>query len=128
MGSALSIDEFFELLISLRINVTEREVFQLTAHLAHTEPVGKRSVNFHGLASDRLAAVGRKISERSHVVETIGELDHDDADVIGHGEEHLAEILSLLLLLGRELDLADLGYTIDDVSDFRTKQLFDLIQ
>jgi len=73
-------------------------------------------------------AVSRKVPERSHVVETVCKLDHDDADVVRHGEEHLTEILSLLRLLGRELDLADLGYTIDDVSDFRSKSSSILVE
>jgi hypothetical protein len=40
-------------------------------------------------------------------VQSIGELDHDDPDIVRHGEKHLAEILCLLFLLD-ELDLADL--------------------
>ena len=128
MGPALLIDEFLEFLIRLRIDVAEGQILQFAPHLAHPQPVRKRRVDFHGFPGNRLAPVGRKVPERSHVVETVCKLDHDDADVVRHGEEHLTEILSLLRLLGRELDLADLGHTIDDVSDFRSKKLFDTVE
>jgi hypothetical protein len=45
------------------------------------------------------------VLERPHVVQAVRELDQDHADVLGHGEDHLAEVLGLLFLRGLEGDL-----------------------
>ena len=37
-------------------------------------------------------------AQGSHVVQTVRELDDDDPDVSGHGNQHLAQVLGLLVL------------------------------
>jgi hypothetical protein len=44
----------------------------------------------------------RQVMQRPHVVQPVGQLDEDDADVVHHGEQHLAEVLRLPLLARRE--------------------------
>ena len=61
--------------------------------------------------------------ERAHVVQPVGQLDQDDADVVHHREHHLAEALGLLLLLRVEGDARDLGETLDDVRDVLSEVL-----
>src|SRR5690606_28989987 len=63
--------------------------------------------------------------ERAHVVQPVGQLDQDDAHVARHGEQHLAEALRLLLLLGRERDPVQLGQAVDDVGDLGSEALVD---
>ncbi len=53
--------------------------------------------------------------ERAHVVQAIGELDHDDADVVDHGQHHLADALGLGLFTRGEFDFADLRDALNDV-------------
>ena len=69
----------------------------------------------------------RQVTERAHVVRAIGELDENDADVAGHGEDHLAEVLGLLLLARGEIDLADLGHAVDERGDLGSEDLLDLL-
>ena len=38
--------------------------------------------------------------QRAHIVQTIRQFDHNDADILRHGEEHLTQILCLHLQLG----------------------------
>ena len=57
----------------------------------------------------------------------IGELHEDDADIVNHREQHLAEILRLPLLARRERDGADLGHAFDDVRHFGAEVLLDLL-
>eukprot|EP00965_Chrysotila_dentata_P228472 6196620-Pleurochrysis_carterae.AAC.1 len=57
--------------------------------------------------------------ERAHVVQPVGELDHDDAPVGAHGEQHVA-VVELSPLLGRQrrhvlIQLGHLGVALDDV-------------
>ena len=50
----------------------------------------------------RVCALLGQVLQRAHVVQAVGELDQDDADVVDHGQEHLAEVLGLALLGGGE--------------------------
>jgi len=66
-------------------------------------------------------------------VEAVGELDDDDAEVLGHGEEHLAEVFGLdVVLAGAGLggllgDLGELGDALDHGGDFGAEALADLL-
>ena len=60
-------------------------------------------------------------------MEPIGELDEDDADVVDHRQQHLAEVLDLALLAGRERDGADLGDALDDVRDVVAERVADAL-
>ena len=60
-------------------------------------------------------------------MQAVGELDEDDADVVDHREQHLAEVLRLPLLARRERDGADLGDALDDVGDLGAEQLLDAL-
>ncbi len=64
--------------------------------------------------------------ERAHVVQAVGQLDEDDADVVDHGQHHLAKVFGLLLFAGGEVDLADLGDAFDDVRDLLAEFLADV--
>ena len=61
-------------------------------------------------------------------MDAIGEFHHDDPNIVGHGEQHFAKILSLLGFLRSELNLTDLGDAIDDVSDFGSKNRLDVFK
>jgi len=122
---AARLDGYADLFVSDGIDVFETEVFEFAANLAHAEPVRDGSVDFERLSRDLLLALGIEMLEGAHVVEAVGELDEDDADVVDHGEHHLAEVLGLRFFAGREIDLADLGYAFDDVGDLFAEFLAD---
>ena len=64
--------------------------------------------------------------ERAHVVQAVGQLDEHHADVIHHGQHHLAQIFGLLLFAGGEIDGADFGDSLDDMRDLFAKFLADI--
>jgi hypothetical protein len=71
---------------------------------------------------------GAHVLERPHVVRAIGELDEQDADVLRHRHDHLAEVLRLLLLLrvpGGEL--RELRHAVDEVGDLGPEELRDVL-
>ena len=115
-------------LVGLRLEILERELLELVLDLAHAEPVGNRRVDVERLLRDLDAPLLRQVPERAHVVETVGELDEDDADVIHHRQQHLAEVLGLALLARGEGDGADLGDAFDHVGDLGPKQLRDALR
>ena len=105
----------------------EAQLLELVLHQAHPEPVGDGRVDVQRLLGDLDPPLLRQVVERAHVVQPVGQLDDDDADVVDHRQEHLAEVLGLALLARRKRDRADFGDALDDVGDFRAKQLLDAL-
>ena len=114
---AAGLDRGGDLLVADGVGVAEGEVFELAAHLAHAEPVGERRVDVERLAGNRFLAIGLQMLEGAHVVEPVGQLDQDHADVGDHGEQHLAHVLGLAVFAIGELDFVDFGDALDDVGD-----------
>ena len=106
-----------ELAVLVRLEVLEGEVLELPLDLPHAEPMRQRGVDLHRLARDALLLLGRQVLERAHVVEPVGELDDDDPHVLGHGHEHLPDVLGLLLL--HRPGAAELGELRDPVDQAR---------
>jgi hypothetical protein len=63
------------------------------------------------------------MAQGPHVVQPVGQLDENHADVVHHRQQHLAEVLRLPLLAGREPDGADLGHPFHDVGDLGAEEL-----
>ncbi len=103
------------LVVADGIDITEGQIFEFAAHLAHAETVGQRSVDFKGLACNLLPADLGQMLQRAHVVQPVGQFDQHHANVIHHGEDHLADVLGLALFTAGEVDLVDLGHTLDDM-------------
>ena len=59
-------------------------------------------------------------------METVGELDEHDPDVVDHGQHHFAEVFSLLFFAGSEVDFADLGDAFHQVRDLLSEFLADV--
>ena len=64
--------------------------------------------------------------DRAHVVQAVGELDDQDAQVGGHRDEHLAHRRRLLRLPRVELDAVELGDAVDDGGDLAAEVPLDV--
>ncbi len=73
-----------------------------------------------------LLLVARHVAERPHVVQPVGELDDQDADVAGHRDHHLADGLGLGG--GAVLDLVQLGDAVDEGRDVLAELAAQLVQ
>ena len=104
----------------------EREILQLEVERVEAEAVGDRRVDVERLVRDPPPVRRRHRIERAHVVQPVGELDQDDADVLRHREQHLAEALGLRVLARVELDLVELGDAVDHVGDELAERGLDL--
>ena len=113
------------LFIADRVHVAEAEILQFAADLSHAEAVRDGRVDVERFAGDLLLAIWLKVFERPHVVQAIGQLDHDDADVVYHGQHHLAQVFGLRFFGGGKIDLADLGDAFDDMRHLLAKLLAD---
>ena len=117
-----------DVVVGVRVQVAEGQVLQLPPDLADAQPVRERRVDVHRLAGDAPAPGLRQRLQRPHVVEPVGELDEDHADVVRHRQEHPADVLRVQLLVGAELDPAELGDALDQAADRRAELGLDLLQ
>ena len=111
------LDAILDLVVADGIQVGKAEVLQLLLDRVDTEAVRKRRIDVHGLQRDGAAAVLPLRREGAHVVQTVAELDEDDADILRHGEQHLADVLDVRLFLVLDVDLLDLGQAVHQHGD-----------
>jgi hypothetical protein len=101
-------------LAGLGVEFREGEILQLGLDVLHPDPLGQRGVDLHRLGGDPPALL-RALDEaqRAHVVQAVGELHQQHADVVRHREQQLAEVLGLGRLRRLELQLVQLGHAVD---------------
>ena len=116
-----------ELARRLRLEGPEGQILELLLHPVDAQPVGERDVDVEGLLRDATLGVLRHVPERAHVVEAVGQLDEQDADVLGHRDQHLAEVLGLSFTNRGELDAGDLGEALDQEADLLAEAALDLV-
>ena len=109
-------------LVGIGLQVEEGQVLELPLDRAHAQAVGQRRVYVHGLARLKQTAVLAQGGKRAHVMQAVGEFDDDDADVLGHGKEHLAQREGLLLVHAVDFDVGELGHAIDELGHRIAKQ------
>ena len=87
----------FEYAVAQRVQVAKTEILEFDLEPVNAQPVCDGRIDVERLAGYAFALAGRHGFERLHVVQTIGELHEDDADVLDHRQHHLAETLGLRL-------------------------------
>ena len=108
-------DEPHDLVVDLGVEGGEGQVLQLPLDGVHAEPVGQRRVDLERLVGLALGRLARDVAPGAGVVQPVGELDDEDADVAGHRDDHLAHGLGLgRLAVG---DLVELGHPVDEPRD-----------
>jgi len=111
----------------LRVFVTERKVLQLALYPGDAEPVGHGSIDIKSFLGDAPPLCFRLILKGAHIVKAVRQLDQNNPDVVRHGEEHLSKILRLAFFLGLEIDLADLGNTVNEVCNLGSEDCLQLL-
>ena len=114
--------------INIRIEILHAEVIHFNLDLGNTEPVSKRSIDIHGLACLLNLLLCSLILKSSEVMQTVGQLNDDNSDVLCHGKEHLTKVLSLnLYLILRQRQLGQLCNAINKKRNLRRKLLLDIL-
>ena len=112
--------------IGFRIERMERQILELLAHLLHTHAAGERRIDIERLLGDAAARGVRHEFQRAHVVQAVGELDQQHADVVGDRQQQLAQVLGLLGLARNQLQPLQLGQSLDQRADLVAEHLVDL--
>ena len=113
-------------LIRIRIEFAERQVVEFLAHLMHAHAAGKRRIDFQRLLGGAFARGFRHVVDGAHVVQTVGELDQQHANIVGNRQQKLAQVFRLLGFLGDQIELLELGQAFDQHADVGPEQLIDL--
>ena len=92
-------------LIGLRHQMPEGEILQFVAHALHAHAPRKRRVDIECLLGDAGAASPAHEMQRAHIVQPVGELDEENADIGCDGEQELAEIFRMRGALGDKIEL-----------------------
>ena len=117
-----------QLAVGLRLERLEGQILQFPLDAPDPEALGQRGVDLERLTSDASLLVRRQCVESAHVVEPVGQLDQDDPNVVGHGQEHLSDVLGLLFLVAMGAELRQLRDAIHELGHLCPEPLLDLGQ
>ncbi len=110
-----------------RIEVAERQLLQLAADFVAADRAGQRRVDLQRLARDPFA-LGGALDEvqRAHVVQAVSQLDQQHPHILGDGQDELAQIFGLTLVLGRGFQARELGHALDQLANLFAEQAIDV--
>ena len=110
-------DHRLDLVVLARVQRLEGEVLELPLERVDAEPVRERRVHLERLARLLHLLLAAQVLDRAQVVQPVGELDQDDADVLRHRDDHLAVVLGLGVLAALEVDAGQLRDAVDELRD-----------
>ncbi len=127
------VDIFFDDLfgdgVIFRIEVLEAQVFEFAFDFADAKAIGDRRVDLHCLAGDTFALFGSEVIKGAHIMQAVGQLDDDDADISRHCKEHLPQVFKEVFFAGAtQFYLAKLSDTVHQFRHFDAEFFFDLIE
>ena len=125
---ALLLDALDEIVVRLGLEIAQAQILKFPLDVRYAEAIRERRVDLDGLPRDALLLVLAHVLERAHIVQTVGELDHDDADVLRHREKHLAIAFELLLFLRLILNPAELRHAVDEHRDLIAEALAHFVE
>ncbi len=111
--------------VRLGIELAERQILELFAHLVHAHTSGERRIDIERLLGTAPARFRRHVCERAHVVQAVGELDQQDPDVVCNRQQEPAQVFGLFGLLGDQVELLELGEAFDQRTDVAAEHLVD---
>ncbi|MCY1175645.1 hypothetical protein D9M73_158890 [compost metagenome] len=125
-----------DLLVLVRLQVAEGQVFQLPFDMTDTQAMRQRRVDIEDLAGNAVALLVVGAFDRADCAGALGQLDQRHTHIINHGHEHFAQVLDLRLgaqhqRLARAETGADGGHaqhTVDQLGHHRAKALADFGQ
>ncbi len=116
-------------LVGVGIDLGKGQVLELIFELVHAHALGQGRIDLHGLERDAAALLWRLDEMQGlHVVQTVRQLHQQDADVVRHRQHQLAEVLSMLGIVGLQFEARELGDAVHQAADLGAEQLLDLLE
>ena len=115
------------LLPGVRVFVFETQVLQLCLDGEQTQTVCQRRIDILCLSGYLVLFVLGLRAQRAHVVQSVGNLDKHNADVVADRQQQLAEVLRLLARLTTEYAAADFRQTGHYLRNLFAEQSLDVL-
>ena len=114
--------------IGFRFEFAESEQLHLTHEIIHADPLGERRVDIHRLLGDAppLFGLGDEM-QRPHIVQTVGQLHQQHADIVRHRQKEFAQILRRAFVFRLRFDLGELRHAIDQPRNILAERFLDLL-
>ena len=103
--------------MAIRIHGFEAKILQLGLEPVHAEALRDRRIDFERFKRNAAPRFGLHRPQRAHVVQAIGQLDQDHAQIARHRQQHLAEAFCRGFLATLELQLVEFGDAINQFAD-----------
>src|SRR5690606_20609802 len=125
------VQQLGNLLVLLRFQVAEGDVFQLPLDMAYPQAVGQRRIDVKHFASHAVALLVVRMLDRTDRAGAFGQLDQGDTHIVDHRHQHLAQVFHLSLRADHHgfarIDTGADGrhaqHTLDPLGHHRTKLL-----
>ena len=127
---------FFQLLMDILDEILEgggfevfkAQIFELALDLRNTQSARDRRVDIKRFVRHFSLPFRRKKIERTHIMQAVGKFDDNDADILRHGDEYLAEVFRFRLFFRLEHDFIEFGHARNKlehlVAEFAAHVLF----
>ena len=109
-------------------SIWNEQILELPLERVDAEPVRERRVDLERLLRLLHLLLLAEVLDRAHVVQPVGELDQDDADVLRHRDDHLAVVLGLGLLAALEAGPRQLRDALDELRDLGAELRAQLVE
>ena len=106
-----------QFLVGFRLQVLKADVLHLELEGVDTESGRQRRIDVQGFLALFPYLLRGLIVDGPQVVQPVRQLDDEHADVFRHGQEHLADVLRLLFLLGLVIDVRQFGDAVHQIGD-----------
>lgn len=127
-----------QVIVYIRLQIFQGKVVKLHLDFGNAQALCDGRIDFHGFPGYLLLLRRRLVLQGTHIMEPVGKLYHNDADVLCHGKEHFTEVLCLHFLLIRgfivpvplitgEVNLLELCYAVHQKGHIRAEFLFDFL-
>jgi len=114
--------------VPFRVKVAKGQVLDLGLDREHAQAMGDGCIDVQRLTRGGELPVGRLEGEGAHVMEPVGEFDHDDSDVLAHRKDHLPPGFRLLLFTVDEVQPAQFRDTVHEGADLRAEVFLNDVQ
>ncbi len=123
IGAVLFLNVLADFRMSDRVQILQAQIFQFGFNLLHTQSVGKRCINMHGFQGGQTPLRFRFGTQRAHVVQSVAELNENNANVLGHCQKHLPQTFDMCLFLVFNMQIDKFGQSVDQHGNIGAEQL-----
>ena len=114
-------------LVVFGVLVFETEVFKFGLNGKQSQAMRQGGIDVERFACNLVLLGWWHRLERAHIVQSVGHLDKNHANIVAHSEQQLAEILGLCRSLRTENTAGDFGQTVNNLRNLLAKHRLDVL-